>query len=351
MKESFWRQAPYTLLIAAWAVVAAITVFVFFLGSAEKAVAAERVLEPDRFFSAQPEPQPVDPLLLDGEDMRYPTSYRESTASLWVDESSLCRGFLILANYSRLLPEGYTPADLVLFSGLAETAAPAALSVTKAMMEIDRTAGEKLLALAAYAKEKDGVGDYLLQSGYRDFAYQSALYRKKVQDYRGMGYSEAAAGAAASFWVARPRESEHHTGLAMDVSSRSHPDLQPSYADTANGRWLAENSWRFGFIIRYPEDKSGVTQIGFEPWHLRYVGRPHSDVIHQKGWCLEEYLDFLAGEGGFTFRDEDGGIWQVDYQPLGNGVIQAPSALPYTISGDGGKGFIITTLLAPPSGQ
>jgi len=308
----------------------------------EQTFAAERVLDPDRAYLPAPEPQPLDPLLKEGENIRFPTQYAGKTETLSVEQSDLHRGFLILVNYNHVLPEDYLPENLAFSNQLTDASDPSGFSVSRDGIEIDRTVGEKLLVMACKAWENDGVGGFLLVSAYRDFTYQSYLHQRKIQEYRAIGYSVADAGNAAAFWVARPRESEHHTGLAMDLPSRSHPDLQTSYARNPNGLWLAENSWRYGFIVRYPEDKSGTTGIGFEPWHIRYVGHPHSDLIQLKGWCLEEYLEFLASEGGYTFRDGDGVIWQVDYQQPDGGAVKVPADLPYSISGDGSRGYIVT---------
>ena len=313
--------------------------------SVDMAMAAERVLEPDRVMTVAPEPKSFDPLLDEGENIRFPTSYRDKTESRPVTEAESYRGFLLLVNAERHLPEDFLPEDLTDPGDVVDPMDTSRFLVNKSTMQLNRTVSERLAVMVAAAWTEDGIGGYLLQSGYRDYAYQSMLHQRKVQEYRRMGYGEADAIRAAAFWVARPGESEHQSGLALDLSSRAHPDLLLSYANTVHGRWLAEHSWSFGFVVRYPEDKTEITGVGYEPWHIRYVGRPHSDLIHQMGWCLEEYIDFLTKQGGLTFRDEDGGVWQIDWQPADGGAIRVPADLPCTVSGDGAKGFIITTLL------
>lgn len=316
-----------------------------------RALAAERVLDPDRVLTAAPEAKPLDPLLEEGEDMRSATRYRDRTVALGISDEDLYHGFLLVVNDRHILPADYLPEDLAVTNDLADALGQAVISVSKARLEMDKTAAENLMAMAAAAYQESGTGGWLLQSGYRDFAYQAYLHQRKVDEYRNAGYGAEEAERAAAFWVARSRESEHNTGLAADVTSRTHPDLQPSFARAANGLWLAENSWRFGFIVRYPEEKTGITKVGFEPWHIRYVGRPHSDFIRQKGWCLEEYMDFLIREGGYTYKDENGIIWQVDYQEAKDHALEVPADLPYTVSGDGAGGFIVTVRLdnAPSS--
>ncbi len=309
------------------------------------AVAAERVLDPDRIYAAATAPASLEPPLLADEALRYPTRYSGKKDKLKVEWVDLYRGNLVLVNNSHPLPEEYEPENLIVINDALDYMSASGLSVSKSQMLLNQSAGEYLEDLANAAYEESRVRGYLLLSGYRDFAYQSNLHQRKIQEYRAYGYGEAEAVNAAAFWVARPRQSEHHTGLAMDVTSRSHPELTPSFAYTENGSWLAEHCRRFGFIIRYPESKSGITMVGFEPWHIRYVGKPHCELIASMSWCLEEYLEFLATEGGATFKDAQGAIWQIDYDPLGDGVVEVPADLPYTISGDGDGGFIITARL------
>ena len=345
MKRSGQRELTIWIFLVPLTVAAACTCLAFAFGGSS-AIAAERVLEPDRVLMAPPASQPLEPpLLAEGENLRFPGGYKGETVALPVSEADLYRGFLILINSVNHLPFDYVPVNLVVSNNMAETVNQTSFAVTKYRLELQATVLESLLTMINEAWTTQAIGGYLLQSGYRDFYYQTSLHQNKIQEYRNQGYEEAEAVEAAAFWVAKPGESEHQTGLCMDLSSRSHPELEPSYAATDNGKWLAENCWRYGFIVRYAEDKSDITRIGFEPWHIRYTGRPHSDLIQQKGWCLEEYMDFLITEGGYTFRDEEGQIWQVDYQPFGQGSIQVPADLPYTLSGDGGNGFIVTVLL------
>ena len=84
-----------------------------------------------------------------------------------------------------------------------------------------------------------------------------------------------------------PGTSEHQTGLCVDMHNLESADV--TFADTEAYRWLSENAWKFGYILRYPEDKTGVTGITFEPWHWRYVGRTAAHAIWEGGLCLEEY--------------------------------------------------------------
>lgn len=130
----------------------------------------------------------------------------------------------------------------------------------------------------------------LICSSYRTMDKQNALYDKQVEKYIAQGYSEKDATTEAAKWVAVPGTSEHQTGLAVDIVSVNYQSLDKQQENTAEQQWLIKNCHRYGFILRYPEDKKDITGIGYEPWHYRYVGKESAAEIMEKGICLEEYL-------------------------------------------------------------
>lgn len=91
----------------------------------------------------------------------------------------------------------------------------------------------------------------------------------------------------------RPGTSEHHTGLALDIVSQNYQLLDEEQENTPEQQWLMHNSYKYGFILRYPNDKSKITGIHYEPWHYRYVGKEIAKEIYEQGICLEEYLENL----------------------------------------------------------
>lgn len=127
-------------------------------------------------------------------------------------------------------------------------------------------------------------------SSYRTEEKQTQLYENKISRLLDQGYSQAEAEAEAAVWVAVPGTSEHQLGLAVDIIAESYPYLDEQQENTAEQKWLMENAHRYGFILRYPADKSQITQIGYEPWHYRYVGKDAAKEIYESGLCLEEYL-------------------------------------------------------------
>lgn len=134
----------------------------------------------------------------------------------------------------------------------------------------------------------------LICSSYRTDAQQQNLYRNKVQSLLNQGYTKQAAEAEAGRWVAVPGTSEHQLGLAVDIIASSYQVLDEAQENTAEQQWLMANAHRYGFILRYPSEKSAITSIGYEPWHYRYVGKAAAKEIFEQGLCLEEYLQQLA---------------------------------------------------------
>ena len=130
----------------------------------------------------------------------------------------------------------------------------------------------------------------LICSAYRTHDYQEDLYENKVTQYLNEGYDRQQAEDAAARWVQRPDTSEHQAGLAVDIVDMSYQLLDESQEETAVQIWLMEHCADYGFILRYPTDKSEITGIGYEPWHYRYVGYEAAQEIMERGICLEEYL-------------------------------------------------------------
>ena len=127
----------------------------------------------------------------------------------------------------------------------------------------------------------------LVVSGYRTAEKQQSLYDEKIAEYRKEGYSESEAEELAKQWVAVPGYSEHQLGFAVDINGASYDVYL----------WLQENSYKYGFIFRYPGDKTQITGVAEEVWHYRYVGVEAAVRMHEQGLCLEEYLENITGSG------------------------------------------------------
>lgn len=135
-------------------------------------------------------------------------------------------------------------------------------------------------------------------SSYRTQEYQEKLYQNRIARYVQAGNSVEKATELAGRSVAVPGTSEHQLGLALDLVDNKNWRLDESQAKTPTQQWLMENSWRYGWILRYPNEKSEITGIIYEPWHYRYVGKTIAKEIHELDVCLEEYLDMLTNSVG-----------------------------------------------------
>ncbi len=174
----------------------------------------------------------------------------------------------------------------------------------------------------------------VVQSGYRSPERQQELYDADLQS-TGLDYSEK---------VAKSGFSEHQTGLGIDLTL-----YEAEYDGTGIYNWINENCPEYGIILRYPENKTSVTKIQFEPWHYRYVGVPHARYITDSGLCLEEYIDLLYGypyDGEhLQIVDKENKIYEVYYYPADTSAetssLPVPADCEYTVSGNNRDGFIV----------
>lgn len=168
----------------------------------------------------------------------------------------------VIVNKKRPLPDGFSPNDLVAVSGQMLRKEPA-------------VALQSLLADSA----KSGASMRAI-SGYRSQATQTSLYNSYVA-------KDGVAGA--DRYSARPRYSEHQTGLSADLGNGV-CDLEICFGTTNAGKWLQENAYKYGFVIRYPNGKESITGYQYEPWHIRFVGTDLANEIQKSGLTLEQFF-------------------------------------------------------------
>ena len=194
--------------------------------------------------------------------------------------------YLILVNPSHPVGQDYKPDDL---EPLVDTRADR----SKRYMRLYAAK-----SLEAFLKEAraNGCKDVTVTSAYRSYDYQKEIFDSDVENImkkRGVSREEAIEIERKD--TAYPGESEHQTGLAVDMHNMS--SAQQAFANTYEAKWLAENCWKFGFILRYMPDKEDITTYVYEPWHFRYVGRYHAQRIYEMHMCLEEYIEYLENNG------------------------------------------------------
>lgn len=219
------------------------------------------------------------------------------------------------------------------------------LRVSKNDMYIDEVVFTPLKSMLndLYA---DGANKLVLISAYRSYQTQNGLFQSRVNALKAsLGLEKAQRKVATS--TAIPGSSEHQTGLAIDFSQINNMSLGQNFAATTEGQWLENNSWKYGFVVRYAMDKMDITGIMYEPWHLRYVGVPHAEIMYKLDLCLEEYMDYISREKALDFTDYQGYTHRVYYFNATNS--EALLSFLYlsdsvqSISGDGKGGIIVTT--------
>ena len=234
-------------------------------------------------------------------DLMSPSSAAESTstaASEGAEESRdnalgltkaeaaamLADPMMVLVNHTNKMPDNYT-------FDTKECGSQTAVNKT-----LQTPACDAFLEMQK-AAAADGVTVWM-QSGYRSVKYQTGLYERKTKYYTDRGYDTATAKEMAAAVVNPPGYSEHNCGLAADLNSPEHTGLDEGFENTTAFRWLCEHAVDYGFILRYPKGAEDKTEITYEPWHWRYVGRENAAKISASGLCFEDYIAQLHAIAG-----------------------------------------------------
>jgi len=192
--------------------------------------------------------------------------------------------FVILVNKYYLLDSSFVPDPLVTVKARnSDGTNGGVLKATGSKMQLQQTCYEALHEMCE-AAQADGYKLYL-KSAYRSYQTQNTMYYNRLKKNNGKDDG----------WVSKPGASDHQTGLGCDVVPRSWRDksMNEKMASAEECQWMAAHCHEYGFILRYPEDKEDITEINFEPWHMRYVGIPAATYIMENGLCLEEFNDEL----------------------------------------------------------
>jgi len=284
----------------------------------------------------------------------------EEELVLWktevVDNTLMGQGNLILVNYAY----PYADADTVAVKD-GYSYKNKYYKVSNTSISLTQIALDAMNAMTEAFYNETGSDDMMIVSGYRNVQSQRDIYNDRVAT---QGEEMAA------LYVASPGYSEHHTGLAMDLSFYTDDGVSVSIENYEFGPWINENCADYGFVLRYPSDKVDITKIGYEFWHYRYVGLPHADVMTQKHLCLEEYIEFLKQyttdtkllwiQPGGLMTDVSASALPSEgtllyYAPAAEGEtteIRVPRGNLFTeteISGNNADGFIITVRIGSGS--
>lgn len=199
-----------------------------------------------------------------------------------------------LVNRDNTLPDGYNNENLVTIKGVQAI-------ISNKGMQLDKVTLDALKSMLEKANS-DGVKGFILNSTYRSYKEQKGLFDYRFNERKASGAADPY--EEASKVVAYPGTSEHQTGMALDILSLEYPKGSV-FSQSKEYAWLKENCWDYGFIPRYPEDKTDTTRISFEPWHYRYIGKPLSLYARQNDFCLEEVVENLQKNKFTKFEVSD----------------------------------------------
>ena len=193
--------------------------------------------------------------------------------------------YLILVNSENALSSDFVPEGL---TNVADTRKDGRKTQQMCLY------AEKALEAFLIEARANGCKNVTVTSAYRDYAYQQKLFNTYINNEMNdhPSWTREEAEKEVRTYSAVAGTSEHQTGLACDMHNLS--SAKQKFGNTFEGKWLAENAWKFGFILRYAEDKMDITGgIIYEPWHFRYVGRQHAKYMYDNNLCLEEYIEYL----------------------------------------------------------
>lgn len=251
-------------------------------------------------------------------------------------EADLHTGSLILVNYENdyVEPENFETISLYGNKNSSYKLSSALHEVTPEMLE-------NLNAMLADFDAATGRHDIIITSAYRTVEEQQSIMDDRIESY---------GEELAKLFVAEPGKSEHHTALAVDMAVYTDAGEGMDISDDEIYSWIEQNCHKYGIVRRFAEDKTDITQIGNEPWHFRYVGKPHAWQMKQLNYCLEEYIDYLKQysiENRLTVTDDEGAIWEIYFVKSEGEVteIPLPQGVNAEISGNNRDGFIVTVSL------
>lgn len=189
--------------------------------------------------------------------------------------------YLLLINKQNKVDDSFVPSPLV------------KVKDAKKDIELESTAARALEAMFIEMRAQ-GYTDVFVTSAYRSYSYQTWLFNYYIEEEKkdDPRLTDPEAREKVLHYSAAPGTSEHQSGLAVDlITSGMGNELDESFATYPVFDWLKENAWKFGFILRFPSDKTDITGYDYEPWHYRFVGRENAYKIWQNGFCLEEFLE------------------------------------------------------------
>ena len=205
-------------------------------------------------------------------------------ASSYLEVKKDTQSTKLLINRDNALPKGYVPKNMA-------TINKSKMSVASNDLKLLPVPLEALYQLNAAAKKDNAKGLFVHQA-YRSESFQNTLFQRRLAKFKKTEKTYAEAFEKTQQMVAYPGKSEHQAGLALDVYSTKGPSAE-TFFGTNDQKWLEENCYKFGYVVRYPDGKTNITKIIYEPWHIRYVGVPLATYLYNNRLCLEEFYTKL----------------------------------------------------------
>jgi len=281
--------------------------------------------EPEDDPTDDPEDEPED----EPEEEPEPVYVEEGFITVEMEEHEIHQGYLLLVNHDHdfTIPDDL---DLVRIVDATTTQFRVQPESSRLLRSVIEPLDEMMGAFRAATNNRSVA----IISAHRNYETQRSILNRYISQ---MGRREALR------WAALPGHSEHHTGLAFDFGIFI-GGTRNTFTGTGNTAWFRRNSYNYGFILRYQQGKTRITQTAYEPWHFRYVGLPHSVLLHQKNWCLEEFIENIRE---YTYEEpmefEHDGILYGIYFSEGTSV-RIPLNTEFDISGNNIDGFIVTII-------
>lgn len=268
------------------------------------------------------------------DDLGEPSTLEFTTTQ--VKKDALSKGSLVLVNSKTVWNFPETKSLVSVYDY-----AVSAYQLSGTGVQLQKEAIEPLNEMMQSFQKITGFGQVMISEGYRSQETQDAVYKQALNTYGETSAKEH---------VAQPGYSEYHTGYALTFSLYENGTVM-DFLGTDDCEWLLRNCYRYGFILRYPEEKSDITGYAYQPWHFRYVGQPHAYLMNLKNYCLEEYLEYVShyvfGGNHIHITDNENQEYEIYYVPMEGETTEVPIPMDreYTISGDNHNGFIVTVKL------
>ncbi len=259
----------FTLPLILALVALAVLLGVYFSMGEKPPVDDETTPDPSESTTEPKEEEPMPPVLFKSDLSAYEDAMNPKDAEK----------YLVLINKQNKVDASFVPEPLV------------AVKNAKKDIELEATAARALEAMFIEMKAF-GYGDVFVTSAYRSYAYQTWLFNYYIEDEKSKNptLSDEQAREKVLHYSAAPGTSEHQSGLSVDlITEGMGGELDARFAEYPVYDWLCKNAWKFGFILRFPEDKTDLTGYDYEPWHYRFVGRENAYKIWSGNMCLEEY--------------------------------------------------------------